>query len=570
MHKRHLFATLLGAALVVVFLSLNGFGGAAVQAQAQNTPRPTRDRTTNPRPTRENTARPTRDRTTNPRATRTPTKRPTRDRTTNPRRTRTSEPTVTGEASVTPAAPLATETPDVAKQAGNAIGALTSELLVVNTDGSRAAKVSVNVYDQQGAVVYSDSFKIKKNGAQVFKLPNSVGSNFMGSARVVSNRRIQALVLDANNPGTASDAYEVSGIRSNTVTLPLVRHGTLMLDTNGTGGLTGDGSGESEVEGDLAAQHTLIAIQNTSGSSAEATFSTYSSIGVELATEPLTIPPGASVYLDTNDLFGDTPFQGSARITASQSIAAAAITSYKQDTASLRGMTVQDQSKNVVVPKIDRKRNKNGKVTAWTEMYVLNTGSAATNLTIKFFNKAGKLKETLKRNNVPAGGVAILDLQGSEFNSLGKKFGGWAVVASSNNAPLAVHSLAAHAGGKQLIGIGGVARERINGRGVCAQVSTRGDQRSTLNILNTHAKKAAQVRARFFAQADGALIKSFEMKIEPRSQRVLTAKSGLPPNFQGMVIMNTFGRSPAAMVGTVTTQTLNGKRVSSVSGYACR
>ncbi len=526
MTKKQIIASLFSAALAVAIVSMSGIVDASAVAQATGTRRPTRDRTTNPRATREPTQRPTRDRTTNPRATRTP------------------------EASETPlpAEPTATDTAapiDANKNAPIAPGPLTSQLLILNPDRGGTAKVTVNVFDSSGAVAFSDAFKLKENGAKLVTLPKSVGNDFLGSARVTANRRVQALVLDSNADNTASDTYEVSALKSNAVTLPFVRH-----LTNTT-------------------QNTLIAIQNTFAESTDATFRAYDETGAEILSHPVTIPANASAYLNTDELFGAIQFVGSARITANHPIVASALSSYMQDTASLRALHDTEASARVIVPGIERKQRKDGIINAWNEMYIRNNGNAPTDITVAYYNQKGQLKTTVTRTNVPAGGLAMLDSKQAELDALGKKFAGWANVTSSNDTPLAIAALAARARGKQLVGINARARERVTGRAVCGDVRISSEQKSVLTIVNTVRGKKARVRVRFYSHAEGAPLGETEVEIAPNGIFRLTAKNGLPNNFQGIALLNVDASKTRFITAFVTTQTLEGKRVRSTSAYTC-
>lgn len=466
------------------------------------------------------------------------TDRPTRDLTEKPRKTKTSEPAA--QETVTPEA-----TPVVDVEA-LAAGALSSQVLVLNSDRGGTARVSIDVYDDAGGVAFSDTFKLKQNGAKVVTLPKAVGVDFMGSARVVADRRVQALVLDANGDGTASDAYEVVRGGSNTLTLPYLRHLA------------------------LATQNSLIAIQNTSSVATNATLTAYDVAGSVILAHPVGIPPRASVYLKTDDLFGATAFVGSAVITADQPLAAAELTTYKQDTASLRAYTVQDEGTRLVAPGVERKRNKKDTLTAWNELYVRNNGAAAADIKVEYYSQKGDKTGTITRTNIPAGGLAMFDTSTAEFQFLGKKFVGWASVESTGDTPIVVHSLAAQGRGKQFVGVGGVARPQINGRSVCGSVSTSAKVRSTLTLSNPRGKEDAVVRVRLYDREEGAQVSDFNVAVKSNAQAKITTENGLPTNFQGIALVGVDGGDSRSIIAMVTTQTLNGKRVQSTSGYVCR
>lgn len=555
MTRKQLIASLIAVALILASLSIGGIVDASPLLQASRTPRATRERTRNPTATDTNTPRPTRQRATRePTATDTRTPRPTRQDTRTPRSTKTPEATAEPSATDTPTRrSTRTGTPPAGVQGDNGtegFGVLTSQLLVLNPDRSGTANVTLKVYDAQGAVAFADSFKLVENGAKLVTLPPSVGKEFLGSARITANRRIQALVLDASGDGAASDAYEVSSAASNALTLPYVRH--LQV------------SKKSPI-----VVNSVIAIQNTSAQTADATLTVYDVAGNEILAHPVSIAPYASAYVNTTDLFPDTLFAGSARITSDQTLAAAELLTGAQDTASLRALTSSDAGTRLVAPGIQRKLGKKNKVNAWNDLFVRNGANAPTDITVSYYNRTGQLKSKVTRSNVAAGGLARFNTGLDEFGALGKSFVGWAAIASTQNAPLAVYSLASKARGKQVVGIGALPRSRLNGSAVCGDVSATVKEKSVVTIINTDSKTKAAVHVRFFNQADGAPITQLDVQVAPNGQFQLDAQNGLPANFQGLAILKTEGKNKS-IAALVTTQTVQGTRALGISGYVCR
>jgi len=505
MTRKHIIISLIFSALVIIAVSMSGIVDASPLAQATNTPRATRDRTKNPRATK------------------------------------TSEATAEATAHVTATSETVSEDSE-----NSALDPLTSQLLIINSDRNDVAKVTVNVYDANGDIAFSDEIKIKENGAKILEMPKGVGDDFLGSARIVSDRRVQALVLSANRRGSTSDVYQVNPTSSRALTLPYLAH----LASN--------------------AQNSLLAIQNVSSVTADANVSAYDLDGNEVTTHPLTIPARASVYLNTTALFGANSFVGSARITANQSLAAAELVMLGQETASLHALNANDEGSDQVVPLVERARRKDGTIKTWTELYVRNNGAAATDITVAFYNRKGEVKGSVTRANVPAGGVAVFSTRESEFEFLSKKFSGWANVTSLADTPLAIHSLGARASGKQWFGGGAVENHLANARNVCGVVSSTGNQRSVITLVNMHADKKAKVQVRLFAGEDGAQVKTIELQVAPHAQTKITPKNGLPLNFQGLSVLTSEGQSSRELVVQVTTQMLDGRRARSVSGYVCR
>ncbi len=527
MSKNYFVASVIVFVLVLFGVNMSEIVDASF-ANATNTPSPARARTGRAPATATNTPRPTRDRTAKPRRTKTP--------------QATSAPNATPE-------PTA-DTPNPSQP--DASDALTSQLLILNPDHSGVARVTVNIFDLSGALAFSDTFKIQENGAKIVSVPKTLGSDFLGSARVTANRRVQALVLDDNQNGTASDVYQVTGVKTSALTLPYLQHG----------------SAGSQADSAATTPHSMVAIQNISAVETEATFIAYDTNGAEIISRALTLAARASAYLDTQDLFGDTPFLGSARITANQPIAAAELVSWR-DTASVRALTTRDEDNRLVVSNLERRTRKDGKLKAWSTLLIRNNGNAATDLVVSYYNAQGKLKGKIVRANVPADALVVLDTRADEFQFLGKNFSGWASVSATDKTPLVVHSLATRGRGKHVSAIGGVGRTRINGRNVCGEVRVTASQKSVLTLLNPR-KHAARARIRLYAHAGGAPVAVLERELAPRAQIQITAQDGLPQNFEGIAIVGADQELSRPLVATVLTQTLHGKRASSTSGYLCR
>jgi hypothetical protein len=498
MTKRHLLGSLIVIALVIVLFNTGGIANTFALAQAPNTPRPTRDRTANPRQTK------------------------------------------------TPQAAEATGTPDADNQGDvSAPELLSSRLLVVNPGSVQTARVTVNMFDSQGSTVYSDTMRIKPNGVKLINVPKELGNDFLGSARIVSNQRVQALVLDSNVAGSANDVYEVTNVTSNTLVLPVVQHDA------------------------ASSEHSLIAVQNTSALSAEATFTALDTDGNEILAQALTIAPRASAYLDTRDLFGANDFLGSARITADQRVAAVELSAFGQGTASVRALVAEEASPQLIVPMLERRRNAKRGMVVWSLVYVRNNGDAPTDITLRLFTEQGDKKANATRASVPAGGLAVFDLRADEFKSLGKKFIGWARAASTDKTPLAASAFVARARGKQWNATGAVARARVKGRSVCGDVRVTAKQTAILTLLNPNAREMARVKLNLYAGEDGAPVAEMEREIGPNGQIRITSANGLPNDFRGIAIVSTDAAFAREVVAAVLTQTRDGKRVTATRGYVC-
>ena len=83
--------------------------------------------------------------------------------------------------------------------------------MILNTDRSGTANVTVSLFDVDGALAFTDSFKIQEDGAKLVAIPKTLGKDFLANARIVADRRVQALVFDRSKVGGSTDAYEVQG-----------------------------------------------------------------------------------------------------------------------------------------------------------------------------------------------------------------------------------------------------------------------------------------------------------------------------------------------------------------------
>jgi hypothetical protein len=183
--------------------------------------------------------------------------------------------------------------------------------------------------------------------------------------------------------------------------------------------------------------------------------------------------------------------------------------------------------------------------TSWSEIYVRNDGSIATDITAQFYSAAGALMNavTTTRHQVPANGMAQFLTNAPEFKSLTQPtayFKGWATITSSGQ-PLALYSLDAQNGGVRLFGMDGITAP--GARFACGD-ALRYDstsQYSTINIVNANAS-AANVTVKLYKASNGAGAGAKTVKVGANKlvSVVLSdgafANAGL--NFEGLAVVS--------------------------------
>ncbi len=457
-------------------------------------------------------------------------------------------------AAVTPTetAVLATATPTSLPGSAEALtpNPITSQILIHNAERRGAANVTITLYAQNGAVVHTETVRIKSNHTYLYKLPSNLGKDALMSARLESPKRIKAIVLDQSKKGKTRGAYEAIRTVSRSVRLPLVRH---LAPTN---------------------QNSIIAVQNASPIAANATLTLYNENGDAVIAHPLSLPPFASAYVNTDDLIPGIRFFGSAEISASQPVAAAEINLYRRDTASFRGHTAEEEHRTLVFPLSQRKQKATGVWVAWSEFYIRNEGDQATDVKVEFYRPNGKLRETITRTNVPPNGLARMVLRSDEFASLGTKYKGWARIISGG-APLSVEVLSVQNRGTILSAVQGQPNTLAAPRAMCADFRYGPKTRSVLTILNLEKNKTAFIRARAFNGVDGKQVADIRFQVNPYARLSLARGRGplavIPETFNGILAVNTEGIGSKRIVVHSKTLALNAnKRGISASAYICR
>ena len=498
--------------------------------------------------TRTNTPKPPRTRAATRKATRKPTRAPTRT----PKPTKTARATNTPGVTETPAPEPVAEPPEERIDAPEinpvSPGAMTSQILIFNPDTTGDATVQVDVYNSSGAVAFTTNLTVKPHGAKLINLPSELGASFQGGAMISSDKNVQAIVINANATNRARDSYEGSTAPATDIVLPFVRH--LAANT----------------------QNSILAIQNTTDTAANATITLYNSDGSTANQQNENIAAHQSLYLNTDTLFPNGTFTGSARITADQNLAVALQTLYFKDTAALQGVSASSGDTTLYLTQVERKFNANNIPIYWSEIFARNNGSNPTDITLNLFSGTGAPLGSQTIAGVPAGGSAQFILKEDSFaDALGSNYVGYAKITSSGE-PVAVASLEVLNKGNRLYGTNAQPNEQLSPRYVCGDMWRSNSQKSSIYILNTDSAKTANVNVRFFNKNTGAKIMQYKVSIAPNAAANVGLSSSifsaLGSNYQGMALVVASGAAPPNLVVTVSNPYSNPNLIGT-TGYSC-
>lgn len=526
MQKRIAVFITLGALLISLFI-VNGLVTAAPPAQdpVTETPRPTRD------PNRQATRRATRGlpplATITPEATIAPTDVPPVPPTNQP-----VEPAAAQEA--------------VALKP-NAPGPMSSSILIFNPDTSGSATVQVDIYNAAGAVAYSTTVNVSPNGAKLVTLPASLGTSFQGGAQISSDKNVEALVIGANANKTARDTYAGTTAPALQVILPLVRH----LTPN--------------------TQHTMVAVQNTTDTQAAVTVTFYNLDGSTANTQNLPIQGHRTAYLNTDDLFSNGTFVGSARVSSDQNVAVAAQTLYLKDTAAFEGTTASESDSILFLNQAVRKIRAVAGAVNWSEIFVRNNGASATDVTLDFYSTGGALVHSASATGVPQNGTAQFVLKDAAFDPLGTNFNGWVKLRSSGQ-PVTATLLQAMSKGKRLFSINATAINAAGIRYVCGDTARTTTNNTRLAILNTDGAATTKAVVRLYNRETGAKVAQTKVTIPPNTSTTVLfsdpAFAGAGTNYEGMALVFAKGGGLPKLVVSVQDPYANPK-ARGTTGYTC-
>jgi hypothetical protein len=416
---------------------------------------------------------------------------------------------------------------DAAAAGPVAPGAMTSRIFLFNLDASTAT-VGINFLNLDGTTKATIApFSIPSNGAVAKPLPSAIKSPFSGSAVVSSDKNVQAFVTDSNSNNTARDKYQGMLSPNANLVFPFVRH--LARNT----------------------QNSIIAIQNTSNAPADITLHLFDQGGNEVAAPTANgLAPLASHYFNTNAIFPSGTFTGTAQVSATggAALAGSEQTRFMKDTASFRALTSADEATTLYVGFVERRRNSAGTPTSWSEIYVRNDGSNATDITAQFYSQTGAPALAVTRTAVPPNGIAQFLTNGGEFKSFtqpGAYFKGWTRITSSGQ-PLALYSLDAQNSGARLFGMEGMTSP--GSKFACGDAlrldSPSQPQFSTINIVNPNAS-AVNATVRLYSAGNGAAAGTKTVKVGSKNlvSVVLSdaAFANAGTSFEGLAVVSSPG-----------------------------
>jgi hypothetical protein len=243
----------------------------------------------------------------------------------------------------------------------DAIQPRTSHTLVQNME-TVTANLHVQYYKDDGTVAKDFEDQLAPNGSKTYHANDyaELGSSFLGSMVVSSDRQIVAVVVNA---GTNShDIYEGANQGSTEQFLPSVHW--------------------------RAQQYTLTGFQNTDPQvTATVAISYFSQAGVLLRNVTQTIPPNAAIHHDARQWVSDPAGVGSLKATSlnGQKITLAAVeTSASDDTNSYRGFSPDQGAQLIYLPSIHR--NMGGQL---SYTLVQNLSAANNTVRITYFDQNG-------------------------------------------------------------------------------------------------------------------------------------------------------------------------------------
>lgn len=395
-------------------------------------------------------------------------------------------------------------------------GAMNSTFLIANLD-TTTANTTLRVFNSNGTPVYTLTRAIAPNGARAIPMPASVGDGFLGSATVSSLQKIAAIVLNANLRNSAREMYE-GGTGSAALTFPLYRH-------------LGN-----------PAQKSVIAIQNTDPfASASVFFHFYNANGTEANGSPLTpvtIAPRASHYFDSQTIFASAVVTYSVSVTSTTSIAGAERFSYLRDTAAAAGIDPTQAGKQFYLNQVQR-AGSDANPASWSEIYVRNTGTLSTTLTIRYFDHDGKLR-TSETRALNANGMTVFDTRTK--NKLGVAFFGYAILKQKGTQPLAVQWLEEDDQGRRLAAYSALPTNGSARQWACVDARHLSDaaQYTQFQVLNP-GKNPAVVTLNLYDDTTGAKQLAQTYKLDGKQRRVIdlsdTPFNTLGGKYRGLAIL---------------------------------
>jgi len=242
---------------------------------------------------------------------------------------------------------------------------LFSNVFVMNpSEDPGDVTVVVTYYDTDGVALGDLSATLGPLGSHNFKVDDAtfLPDGFRGSAVISSDGPIVALAYPSSWTPSRS-AYEGIEQGADEVLVPAV------FQIPGRG------------------RYDVTAIQNTSATEAEVQFTYFQETGTQAAQDTVTIPPQASIFLDTRD-YVDDGFRGGLKVESlgDELIVATNLAKNLDESLAYDGFTPSEYGKEFYIPAARCKPLDSGQ---WSQTMVMNTEDAAGTVTVTYYSEAG-------------------------------------------------------------------------------------------------------------------------------------------------------------------------------------
>jgi len=242
----------------------------------------------------------------------------------------------------------------------SAITPRTSHTLVQNMENVQA-NLHIQYYKDNGQIAKEFDDVLPANGSKTYSASSypELGSSFLGSMVVSSDRQIVAVVVNAGS--TSHDVYEGASTGATEEFLPSVHWRT--------------------------GQYTLSGFQNTDPAvTATVAITYYKQDGTPLNSVTVPIAPNSAIHQDARSFTTDTSGVGSIKATSlyGQKIALAAIETLGDETYSYRGFMPSQGATTIYLPSMHR--NMAGQ---FSHTLVQNMTNQANNVQITYYKQDG-------------------------------------------------------------------------------------------------------------------------------------------------------------------------------------
>jgi hypothetical protein len=289
--------------------------------------------------------------------------------------------------------------------------ATTSTVVLVNTEVAEA-HATVDFLEADGRITSTTEKTIAAQGLAVITVP---ATSLQGSARVLADRRVEAIVVNANDKGSIRDSYEAV-LPSTMASFPLFQRP------------------------DASNKSVFITVLSTDTTeTTNVTLRYYDERGVARGTRTVTLQPLASHNFDIVRASGKKKRGLTATLESTSPVVAAEhVATAGSDGTSLKAVAQSDECTSCTLGLI--KFGTSDKSLQWTEIYIQNRGTTKARVSLNYRNSKGA--STMKQTRtIPAQGFTRFDTrQGAQKR--GGDFVGYATITQTGEGqPLAVQWL---------------------------------------------------------------------------------------------------------------------------------